>query len=76
MKTLPTIAVNKPAITAKGNLVTSHLTVWGWIALILVLWVFSKVPIGNEILRYAILLLILLLVLINVNQLAVNSTTG
>ena len=44
------------------------LTIWGWVLLLVILWVVSKTLIGNQVLRYGVLLLILVLVLMNTNQ--------
>ena len=49
-----------------------RLTMWGWIALLLILWMFAKVPLGNQIIKYGIILLILLLLLMNAKQFAVQ----
>ncbi len=53
---------------------TPKLTAWGWLALILVLWIIAKIPLGNEIFRYYVMLLIFLLILINLNELADPAT--
>lgn len=53
--------------------IVPHLTIWGWIALLFGILVFIKIPIGNQIVRYALLLIILLLVLMNIKSFAVQT---
>lgn len=48
---------------------TQGLSVWGWVGLFLVLWLLSKTSVGNQMIRYGVLLLILLIVLMNAGKL-------
>lgn len=53
--------------------IVPRLTIWGWIALLFGILVFIKIPIGNQIVRYALLLIILLLVLMNIKSFTVQT---